>query len=122
LNFENDDFDDGLPANRRGEEINAALRIAEKRVTFASEQLAFRNDADHHPIFPGEQPAPITIKNQNPRAKSRSNSKDRSRSGSKHRISERTERSKSPKQRSSGKGSAGRKQKKAVVHPPSHHF
>jgi hypothetical protein len=85
LNFENEQMN--LPAYSKDEQTNAALRIAEKKVTFATEQLAFRFDADRKPIFPGEQPAPITIKNSNPRAKSRSASKKRGGSGSSNRKS-----------------------------------
>jgi hypothetical protein len=52
LNFENEQRN--LPAYLKDEQTNAALRIAEKKVTFATEQLAFRFDADRKPIFPGE--------------------------------------------------------------------
>lgn len=52
-----------MPALSKQDEINAALRIAEKKVTFATEQLAFRVNADNQPVFAGEQPGPITIKN-----------------------------------------------------------
>jgi hypothetical protein len=106
-----------LPAYLQEEQMTAALRIAEKKVTFATEQLAFRFDADRKPIFPGEQPAPITIKNSNPRAKSRSASKERGGSGSSKR------KSRSPGlHQNSGKSSTGRKQKKALVHATSHSF
>jgi hypothetical protein len=100
-------FDTEENVNTANDQFNVAIRVAEKKVTFASEQLAFK--VDNAEIFPGEQPGPITIKNQNPRAKSksksRSTSKDRKRS-----------KSKSPG------SNASRKQRKSVVHPPTQGF
>ena len=59
----------------------AHLKIQEKKVSFAAEQLAFKMDVDDTGIFKSEQPDPITVSNARGKA-DRKNSGGRKRSTS----------------------------------------